>query len=242
MEKGKLGVIGGMGPQATIQFCQRIVDLTDARSDQEHLPMLILNDTQMPDRTAALLSGDGAGVERRLLADARTLEEWGATAIAVTCNTAHAFLPVVEKELKTPIIHMVEETAQFVKALGCGRVGILGTDGTLKTGLYHAALEKRGIQVLSPSPEAQAQVMSIIYDEIKRGLAGSEEKFAAADRELRDRGCERIILACTELSTYKDWHGLDGFYVDAMDVLARRCVEACGYPLRERTSPGGPCS
>ena len=87
MEKGKLGVIGGMGPQATIQFCQRIVDLTAACSDQEHLPMLVLNDTQMPDRTAALLSGDRTGVEQRLLVDARLLEEWGATAIAVTCNT-----------------------------------------------------------------------------------------------------------------------------------------------------------
>ena len=242
MEKGKLGVIGGMGPQATIQFCQRIVDLTDARSDQEHLPMLVLNDTQMPDRTAALLSGDRTGVEQRLLADARTLEGWGATAIAVTCNTAHAFLPQVQKELNAPIIHMVEETAQALKALGCGRVGILGTDGTLQTGLYHTALARWGIQVLSPPPEAQREVMTVIYDEIKKGLRGSEERFAVADRALREAGCERIILACTELSTYKDWHRLDGFYVDAMDVLARRCVEACGYPLRECAGPGGACS
>lgn len=242
MEKGKLGVIGGMGPQATIQFCQRIVDLTAACSDQEHLPMLVLNDTQMPDRTAALLSGDRTGVEQRLLVDARLLEEWGATAIAVTCNTAHAFLPEVQKELKTPVIHMVEETAQALKALGCGRAGILGTDGTLQTGLYHAALEKRGIQALSPSSAAQKEIMGLIYDEIKGGLPGSEERFAPADRELRSRGCERIILACTELSTYRDWHRLDGFYVDAMDVLARRCVEVCGYPLRECTSQGGACS
>lgn len=232
MEKGKLGVIGGMGPQATIQFCQRIVDLTAAHSDQEHLPMLVLNDTQMPDRTTALLSGDRAGVEQRLLADARALEGWGATAIAVTCNTAHAFLPEAQRELKTPIINMVEETAKAVKALGCGRVGILGTDGTLQTGLYHTALARRGIQVLSPPPEAQREIMTVIYAEIKKGLRGSEERFAVADKALREAGCERIILACTELSTYKDWHGLDGFYVDAMDVLARRCVEACGYPLR----------
>lgn len=242
MKKGKLGVIGGMGPQATIQFCQRIVDLTDARSDQEHLPMLILNDTEMPDRTAALLSGQTGPVSARLLADARALESWGAAAIAVTCNTAHAFLPEIQKELNTPVIHMVEETAEALKAQGCRRVGILGTDGTLQTGLYHAALEARGIQALSPSPAAQARVMEVIYGEIKKGLRGSEEAFSPAARSLREQGCERIILACTELSAYKDWHGLDDFFVDAMDVLARRCVEACGYPLRERTSQGGACS
>ena len=150
MEKGKLGVIGGMGPQATLQFCQRIIDLTAARSDQEHLPMLILNDTEMPDRTAALLSGDLAPVRDRLLADARTLEGWGATAIAVTCNTAHAFLPALEGELTVPIVNMVTETAKVLEGLGCRRVGILATDGTLRTGLYHKALEERGIEPVSP--------------------------------------------------------------------------------------------
>lgn len=233
MNKGKLGVIGGMGPQATLQFCQRIIDLTAARSDQEHLPMLILNDTEMPDRTAALLSGDTAPVAQRLLSDARTLEEWGATAVAITCNTAHAFLPLIEGELTVPVVNMVTEAAAALKALGCKRAGILGTDGTLRTGLYHKALEAQGIEAVSPPSGAQEQVMSIIYGEIKKGLPGSEEKFAAADRALRDQGCDRILLACTEMSTYKDWHGLGEFYVDAMDILARRCVERCGYPLRD---------
>lgn len=232
MEKKKLGVIGGMGPQATIQFYQRIVDLTDAHADQEHLPMLILNDTEMPDRTAALLSGDREPVYRRLLSDARTLEAWGAGAIAVTCNTAHAFLPPIRDRLRAPVIHMIDETARAVAALGCRRVGILGTDGTLRTGLYHAALAQRGVEALSPPPEAQKEVMALIYEEVKKGRRGSEKRFAVADRALREMGCERIILACTELSAYRDWHGLDGFYVDAMDVLARRCVEECGYPVK----------
>lgn len=233
MKKGKLGVIGGMGPQAMLQFCQRVIDHTAAGSDQEHIPTLILSDTEMPDRTAALMSGQTAPVEARLLSDARLLAHWGATAIAITCNTAHAFLPAIEKELPVPVVNMVTETAAAVEALGCKRVGILGTDGTLRTGIYHRALEERGIRAVSPPPGAQEQVMDIIYGEIKKGLPGSEEKFAAADRALRELGCERIVLACTEMSTYKDWHGLDGFYVDAMDVLARRCVERCGYPLRD---------
>lgn len=233
MNRGKLGVIGGMGPQATLQFCQRVVDLTEAHSDQEHLPMLVLNDTEMPDRTAALLSGDTAPVAARLLADAKVLETWGASAIAVTCNTAHAFLPAIEGELRVPVVNMITEAAAALKALGCKRAGLLGTDGTLRTGLYHRALKAQGIEAVSPPPGAQEQVMEIIYGEIKRGLPGSEEKFAAADKALRAMGCDRIVLACTEMSTYKDWHGLGEFYVDAMDILARRCVERCGYPLRD---------
>lgn len=233
MNRGKLGVIGGMGPQATLQFCQRVVDLTEAHSDQEHLPMLVLNDTEMPDRTAALLSGDTAPVAARLLADAKVLEAWGASAIAVTCNTAHAFLPAIQGELRVPVVNMIAEAAAALKTLGCKRVGILGTDGTLRTGLYHKALEAQGMEAVSPPPGAQEQVMEIIYGEIKRGLPGSEEKFAAADKALRAMGCDRIVLACTEMSTYKDWHGLGEFYVDAMDILARRCVERCGYPLRD---------
>lgn len=236
MQKGKLGVIGGMGPQAMLQFCQRILDHTAAQTDQEHLPMLILNDTQMPDRTAALLSGETEEVTARLLADARLLESWGATAIAVTCNTAHAFLPRIQGELKTPLVNMVTETAAALKSQGCRRVGILATDGTLRVGLYHRALEEQGIQPLSPAPDAQRQVMEIIYKEIKKGLPGSEEKFNAAAQSLKAQGCDRILLACTEMSTYKDWHHLDDFYIDAMDVLARRCIQVCGYPLRDMQS------
>lgn len=232
MKKGKLGVIGGMGPQATLQFCQRIIDLTDAHSDQEHLPMLILNDTGMPDRTAALLSGEVEPVRARLLQDAQVLADWGATAIAITCNTAHAFLPAIAGALPLPVVNMVSETVGALKALGANRVGILGTDGTLRLGLYHKALKEQGMEAVSPPPEAQKSVMRLIYEEIKRGERGREETFRAAAEPLLEKDCDRIVLACTELSAYKDWHPLGDRYVDAMDVLARRCVEVCGYPLK----------
>ncbi len=232
MEKGKLGVIGGMGPQAGLLFYQRVIDCTAAHSDQEHLPTLLLSDTEMPDRTAALLSGQVGPVRAKLLEDARRLEDWGATAIAITCNTAHAFLPFFEKELKVPAVNMIAETAEALKAMGARRVGIMATDGTIKMGLYHAALAQQGIEAVSPSPQAQKLVMGLIYDEIKRGLPGSEESFNAVTAELKAAGCDHVVLACTELSAYKDWHPVDEMCVDAMDVLARRCVEACGYPLK----------
>lgn len=233
MEEKKLGVIGGMGPQATIMFYQRVVDLTAAHSDQEHIETLILSDAKMPDRTAALLSGELGPVEEKLLEDARTLEAWGAAAIAIPCNTSHAFVPWLQAHTQIPILNMIEETADALKALGAKKVGILGTDGTIRMGLYHAACRARGIEAVFLPPEEQKLVMSLIYDEIKAGSRGDEAKFARIDAALRALGCDRGVLACTELSVYKDWHPLGDFYLDAMDVLARRSVEVCGYSLQE---------
>lgn len=232
MAKGKLGVLGGLGPQATQVFYQRVLDLTDASRDQEHIPTLIFSDTQMPDRTKAILSGDTRAVEERLLADASLLEEWGAAAIAIPCNTAHAFVPGLQAKLKVPVINMVAGTAAELKAAGVKRAGILATDGTIGLGLYRNACAAAGIETVDPPPEIQRLVMSVIYDEIKQGKKGSWEKFAVIDGFLRDAGCDRGVLACTELSVFREQHALSDFYLDAMDVLARRCVTACGYPLR----------
>lgn len=232
MDKKKLGVLGGMGPQATILFYQRVVDFTAAAADQEHIETLILSDAKMPDRTAALLSGETGPVYERLLADARTLEGWGAACIAVPCNTSHAFLPAVQAQLGIPIVNMIAETARELQALGCKKVGVMATDGTLRMGLYHAACQALGMECVSPPAAEQKLVMSLIYDEIKAGLRGSEDKFAAVERAFRALGCDRVVLACTELSVYKDWHPVGDYYVDAMDVLARRSVAACGYQLK----------
>ena len=232
MDKGKLGVLGGMGPQATAVFYQRLIDHTLATTDQEHLPMLILSDTQVPDRTAALLSEDTAEVEARLLADAKVLEGWGATAIAIPCNTSHAFLPRLQSKVSVPMVNMIEETAAALKASGAQRVGILATDGTLRMGLYHAALKKVGIEPVSPPPALQEFVMHLIYHQIKRGERGNLEQMAAMDTAFRTMDCDRAVLACTELSVCKEWHHLSDFYLDAMDVLADKCITLCGYPLR----------
>ncbi len=233
MKEAKLGILGGMGPQATQDFYQRILDRTDASCDQEHLPVIILSDTQMPDRTAAILSGRGETCFARLLSDAKMLQEMGCTAIAIPCNTSHYFVDDLQRELSIPIVHMIRETVNFLAQGGeIRKVGILATDGTVRTGIYQRECERQGLLSVSPPPELQAVVMSIIYDEIKKGEKGSREKFAAIDRFLRQTGCDGAILGCTELSVYRTCHGLPDYYVDAMDILARRCIEICGYPLR----------
>ena len=228
----QLGILGGMGPQATQVFYQRILDRTDAARDQDHLPTLILSDTGMPDRTAAILGGDAEGCYRRLLADARLLEGAGCTVLAIPCNTSHYFADRLQSEIGVPIVHMIRQTARSLAQLGRRRVGVLATDGTIQTGLYQSECAALGIEAVAPAPDIQALVMSIIYDEIKRGEPGSREKFSAIDRHLRQQGCDGGILACTELSVYRAWHSLPGYYVDAMEVLAEQSILACGYPLR----------
>lgn len=232
MTKGKLGILGGMGPQATELFYRRVVELTAAERDQEHIETLILSDTKMPDRTAAILSGDTAPVYARLLSDARFLEDWGAGCIAIPCNTSHTFVPRLQKELNVPIINMIAETAAVLKEQGAKRVGILATDGTIKMGLYHAACQALGIEAISPPGEIQRLVMSVIYDEVKGGRPVSGDKLSAIDTALIELGCDHGVLACTELSVCRGWETLKCKYLDALEVLARRCVERCGYPLK----------
>lgn len=235
MEKGKsrLGILGGMGPQATQVFYQRILDRTDAARDQEHVPTLIWSDTGMPDRTEAILSGETDAVYRRLLSGARLLEREGCTALSIPCNTSHFFADRLQEELHIPLLNMVRMAVAAMARRGCGRVGILATDGTVKAGIYQRECARAGMEGIVPEPETQKLAMSIIYDEIKRGEKGSREKFAVLDRELRARDCGGAILACTEFSVYREYHGLPAFYLDALDVLAEESIRSCGYPLRQ---------
>ena len=228
----RLGILGGMGPQATQDFYQRILDKTDASCDQEHLPTLIWSDTSMPDRTTAILGGDAEGCYRRLLSGARLLEGGGCTVLAIPCNTSHYFADRLQEDISIPLVHMPRETVGVLTAEGKRKVGILGTDGTVQTGVYQKECAAQGLLGVSPPEQIQKLVMSIIYDEIKRGEKGSREKFAVIDRWLRQAGCDSAILGCTELSVYRTYHGLPDHYLDAMDVLAQRCITACGYKLR----------
>ena len=231
--EAKLGVLGGMGPQATQVFYQYVLDRTDASCDQEHLPTLILSDTHMPDRTQAILSGNTEPVYQRLLKDAKLLEDCGCTAIAIPCNTSHYFVDRLQEEIHTPIIHMIRETARYLSQQGKRRPGILATDGTIHSGMYQTACAEFGLEAVAPDADIQKIVMSVIYDEIKRGEQGSREKFVQIDRALRAMGCDCAILACTELSVFRNYHKLPPFYyVDAMQVLAEQAVVRCGKQLR----------
>ncbi len=226
--EAKLGVLGGMGPQATQLFYQWLIDHTDASCDQEHIPTLILSDTQMPDRTAAILSGKTDAVYHRLLSDCQLLINAGCTAIAIPCNTSHFFADPLQEAISVPILHMPRlAAAEAARRLGGqkGPVAVLATDGTIQTGVYDRELEAMGLTPWHPDEKTQAAVMHLIYDVIKGGSTGTRGDFSAIDAAVRSAGCRLAILACTELSVYRQNHGLDNsFYLDAMEILVDECV------------------
>lgn len=231
---GKLGVIGGMGPQATELLYQKIIDMTDAARDQDHIDMIILSHASMPDRTEAIRSGKTDAVLRLLTEDAEMLQAGGAEVIAIPCNTSHYFYERLQKAVHVPIIHMVRETVTRVASrLAPGkRVGLLATDGTVFTGLYAHECEKAGLVCVTPDAPTQALVMKIIYEQIKAGEKGSLDDFGVIDTYLKRNGCEAAILACTELSCFKAFHALDRFYTDALDVLCYESIRRCGGKIK----------
>ena len=231
----KLGVIGGMGPQATELLYQKIISMTDAHCDQEHIDMIILSHAAMPDRTEAIRSGHTETVFSLLAQDAKLLETCGADYIAIPCNTSHYFYEELQKQVNIPIIHMVREAVKRVQERdpSIKKVGLLATDGTLFAGIYKNECKKRGLECVYPDAETQKIVMKIIYDQIKAGEKGSIDDFGEIDTYLKKNGCEAAILACTELSCFKNYHALDRFYLDALDVLCEESVRLCGGKLKE---------
>ena len=153
--------------------------------------------------------------------------------LAVPCNTSHFFLDRVQEHIGVPILNMIRETAAALKRQGRTRPGILATDGTIRSGLYQKEFAALGITAVTPSPEAQKLVMSLIYDDVKAGRDGDPQKFDAIHQDLLSQGCDSGVLACTELSVFAVRRRLPPFYTDAMSVLAERAVLACRRPLRD---------
>lgn len=229
-----LGVLGGMGPGATQLFYRMLINLNDAKMDQDHLDMIILNHASMPDRTKAILEGKTEELFEKLLHDVKKLEADGVTAIAIPCNTSHMLLDSLQAEVGVPIINMIRETAKEIKQKNPGykKIGILATDGTIYGGLYQKACQEVGLEPVIPSKDGQALVMKIIYDGVKAGNPIDYNDFIKIQGELAAQGCEAAIMGCTELSMVKEEYKLPEFFVDAMEVLAEKAIVMCGGKLK----------
>lgn len=232
----KLGILGGMGPAATARLLTRIVDLTDVACDQDHIDVTVLNRPSVPDRTAYLLGKEGAPSFVPALVDmAQTLEALGCTVLATPCNTAHARENEVIASLsQARMVDMPREAASFLRGLGCSKVGVLATDGTLAAGVYQRACLEAGLCMVVPDADAQVGVMRVIYDGVKAGREVPECALHAMLDSLVGEGCDGIVLGCTELSVLPFPARYKGSFVaDALDVLAWRCVEECGAKARD---------
>lgn len=227
-----LGVIGGLGPIATAYFMELVINMTDVNTDQQHLPMIVYNMPFIPDRTAYILDHSREDPLPQMLRIGHTLQEQGASCIAVPCVTAHYFMGDLEKSIAVPIINGVRETVAHLKENGIRKVGIMATDGTVRSGIFHRELEQQGLVPIVPGPAAQADVMHLIFDNVKAGKPADMDRFSAAAEDLRRQGAQTVILGCTELSLIKRDHEIGPGFVDAMEVLARQAVIACGKPVK----------
>lgn len=230
--KDILGILGGMGPLASSLFYRMITDMTCAERDQDHINIILLSDAQTPDRTGAILSGDTEAARRSLHDDCKTLEALGCKAICAACNTAHYFLHGFG-DLGIPVISMVRETAKEMgRRFPGGKIAVLATDGTIKTELYQKALREEGTEPYICAPSSQEKVMHLIYGCVKSGRPADKDSLSAVDAEVRAAGCSAALLACTELSVIKTEEHLDGFYVDPMEIMAKRAIEFMGKKVR----------
>ena len=231
-----LGMIGGMGPAATADLLLKITKLTDAKRDQDHVHVIIDSNINIPDRTAAILHG-GEDPLPELTASAKLLENAGADMIIMACNTAHYFVTELAKATSLPIISMPEETAHLLKKRGIKKVALLATDGTVQSGVYQN-VHAEEIETIYPNHEQQALIMSVIYNYIKRGILDASKlpvrEVLDVCIDLKKRGAEAVLLACTELPVAFDVMGLlDESCVDPTEVLAAAAVKAAGAPVRE---------
>ncbi len=230
MSKQIIGVLGGMGPQATCDLFQKIIDSTGASRDQEHLHVIIDNNPQIPDRTAFFL-GQGVDPTDELIVCAKRLVAAGCSFLIIPCNTAHYFAPAVQQAVGVPILSMIDNVAAVAKGLLApgAAVGIMATSGTLQNRLYHQALEAVGLVPLVPTDEDQDQVMEIIYapDGVKAGFRGEDlrQKAQQVANRLISRGAGAIIAGCTEIPLVLADGDVAVPVLDSTGLLAKAAVE-----------------
>ncbi|NIQ06728.1 MAG: amino acid racemase [Candidatus Korarchaeota archaeon] len=218
MEKEKtLGILGGMGPEATIDFMEKVLNFTQAKKDQDHIRMVVVSDPKTPDRTNAILRGGESPVPW-LKKNSRILENAGADLIAIPCNTAHYWLEEIRNSVDIPVLDMVKETAVYLKKRNMKKVGLLSTTATAKLRLYQKQLDFWEVI----TPKNMKEVMNAIKD-VKAGRKKeAEKKLHRLHSELLERGAESVIAGCTEIPlVFPEGAAL----IDPTAILARKVVK-----------------
>ena len=224
-----IGIIGGMGPLATCDLMRKLITHMDAKCDQEYIRISVDCNTNIPDRTQAILN-NGKTPLPEMVKSAIRLQNSGADVLTISCNTAHYFYDELSKYVDIPILHMPHETAVFLKSKGVENAAVLATDGTVQCGIYEKQLNNEGIRAIYPTPEEQKLVMTLIYDCVKAGkpFDGYTKEITSMVNRLLDAGAQAFILGCTELPIIFDSLSLDIPCVDPTDILACAAIRHCG--------------
>jgi aspartate racemase len=230
-----IGILGGMGPEATAYLFQQIVQLTRADGDNDHIPIIIYNNPRIPDRTEAILRR-GPSPLPLLVEGAAFLEKAGVAFILIPCVTAHYFFPEIVSAVSTPILHLIEECAAYVKAQmpDVHTLGLISTTGTRLTGLFQQAFDKIGRQIIYPDEAFQSQFREAIYGKqgIKAGFKEEPKKLLRRIAvHLQQNGAGAIIAGCTEVPLALQQDDIPLPYIDPLRILAQTAVTRSGHPL-----------
>lgn len=223
-----LGILGGLGPMASAYFYELICAHTKASCDQDHIDIILSSRASTPDRTAFIT---GRSIESPLpymIEDAKRLEVYGADVIVIPCNTAHYFVDEIRANVKVSVPSIIEETCLHLKSCGCKRAGIMATSGTVQSGSYQQQLKACGLKSAIPDEKHQQYLHQLIYEDVKSGQSPDLDKFYAVVDHLIQKGCDRLILGCTELSLINRAVGGDERFCDSLEVLAYTAIKACG--------------
>lgn len=233
-----IGVLGGMGPLATLDFLRKLIASTPAQRDQDHVPTVVWNVPQIPDRQRAL-AGTGESPLPALLHGIAQLNVAGATRIVIPCNTAHAWFDALAAASPAPLIHIIQASLDALEAASAPSgavVGLIATRGTLDAMLYQPHLKARGIPFVVNTPEELDSLFTPGCYAVKRGeLERGGKLLEQAAQRLVERGAARLVLACTEVPVGLAHiaSGLQAISVDPTQALA----DACLAYWRQATQP-----
>lgn len=228
-----IGILGGMGPEATLNCFGKIIKNTPAKTDQEHLRVIIDSNPKVPDRTAAI-TGKGQSPVPVLVAGCRTLQSAGADFIIVPCVSAHFFLEDIRPQIEIPILSINDAVAENIvnNHPGIKTVGLMATSGTIRGGLLQQRLAAEGIETVVPDETRQSWVMAAIYDIKNSRPTRSREKIrsdlVATAESLISKGAAGIVAGCTEIPLALQQKHLPVPYFDALTILARAAVSEAG--------------
>ena len=229
MRAKTLGILGGLGPAASVYFYHIITSHTKAEKDQDHLNIVLISGADIPDRSEFILGKSDRSPLPLMKEDVLKLASVGAELIAIPCNTAHYFFDELSAVSPVPVLNIVRETVALAKKSGAKKLGILATTGTIAAHAYQEACRDAGLSFEIPDESAQNALMDIIYGDIKKAAAPDIPRFLAIADDLLARGCDAIVLGCTELSVIAESEDLSRYpFIDSRLVLAARSILACG--------------
>ena len=218
-----IGIIGGMGPEATVDFMSKVIKATPAKIDQDHIRLLVDNNPKIPSRVDAILK-EGQSPSPVMAQMAKDLESWGAEVLAIPCNTAHYYIEDVIKAVHIPVLNMVEETVKVIQANGLKEIALLATSATIKTKLYEARLAQESIKIILPNEEYQEKTMEAISAVKSGDYPLAYQVIEDVILHIQDRGAQGIILGCTELPLIITEKNCSLIIFDPTEILAKSVV------------------